>query len=119
MEGENKNYDNYTNDAGDAIDIDFKLINKYFKQCKFSDLADLIKNDYLEITQHTYLYQAILSIYVFCLLKLNKYDQVYEIYIQIDSTGCKKDEIIFALKFLEGKYYYLIVSIYIYNIYLE
>ncbi len=85
-------------------DNDLKLIDSLLKQCKFIEISNTIQKEYVDKYEDNMCKQILLSIYIFALLKMQKYEQVREI---LDHY--KFENHIFTYKFLEGKYYYLIV----------
>lgn len=78
------------------------------KQCKFIDIAYTIQKDYIDKFNNIYTQQILLCIYIFALLKLQKYDQANEIF---NFYKFPFEKSLFCYKFLEAKYYYLIVRI--------
>jgi len=96
---------------------DFSSVNKLLKQCKFSDLTDLIKNkilDYTKESKNKFLHQIILSIYLFGLLKQNRFDIVGDLF---KKKIYPFNQTIFPLLFLEAKYLYLIVKLFFHEIF--
>ncbi len=85
-------------------DNDLKLIDSLLKQSKFIEISNTIQKEYVDKYEDNMSKQILLSIYIFALLKMQKYEQVREI---LDYY--KFENHIFTYKFLEGKYYYLIV----------
>jgi hypothetical protein len=83
---------------------ELKMLDIKLKQCKFSDITYLIQRELVDKFEDEYSKQILLTIYLFSLLKLQKYDQVEEIF-----SFYKFNKFLFCYKFLEGKYYYLIV----------
>ena len=91
-------------------DNDLKLIDSLLKQCKFNEISYTIQKDYVDKYEDHLNKQILLTIYIFALLKIQKYEQVKEIF-----DFYRFEKYIFPYKFLEGKYYFLIV-INIFNI---
>lgn len=86
---------------------DLKLIKKWLKTTNFAELSQLLKKQILpKVEPNTNLDQILLSIYVFTLLKLQNFDQISEIFNRLK---IEEQNIIFPLKFLEAKYYFMIV----------
>jgi hypothetical protein len=86
-------------------------IENYLKTSKFGELISFLKSkDYFKqenFKPDDFLLQIILTIYVFCLLKLQKYDQVSLIFNKVNYG---EEFTLFPWYFLEGKYYFAIVK---------
>jgi hypothetical protein len=86
-------------------------IDKMLKSCKFGEILIYLKSEVIPVLNtelDEYFVQIILIIYIFCLLKLQKYDNISEVFNKFKFTE-KKDKCLFPLAFLEGKYYFMIV----------
>ena len=81
-----------------------KNFDNKIKQCKFSDITYEINREDVDKIDDELTKQIILTIYIFSLLKMQKYEQVGEIF-----SFYKFKKSLFSYKFLEGKYYYHIV----------
>jgi hypothetical protein len=83
-------------------------------KCDFIKLSNFIKKEIFPKIQtpNNYLYQCITTIYLFVLLKLQKYDQISEVIVK---NNINDNSAMFVYKFLEAKYYFMIVRVYIYN----
>jgi len=96
---------------------DLLKIDNLFKQSDFQEIVILFKKEYIHKLnsnlnynshdENIYFIQTLLSIYVYSLLKLQKYDQISDVYNKFNFSF---DQSIFPFKFLEAKYYFMIVS---------
>ena len=80
------------------------------KKCEFIELSNLLKNIFnnkiAQFTTHDYFSQIIISIYLFVLLKLQKYSQIADL---LNKLKLNDKNVLFSIKFFEAKYYYMIV----------
>jgi hypothetical protein len=100
-----ENYSSFLKEE-DLYNLDIML-----KSCKFGEIVIYLKSEVianLDIQTGDYFVQIILIIYIFCLLKLQKYDNISEVLNKFKFIE-NKEILLFPLKFLEAKYYYMIV----------
>jgi hypothetical protein len=92
-------------------EVDLKELEEMLCGCRFPEIISLFKNKLIPIISqitNDYFVSAILSIYIFSLMKLQKYDQVNDTFNKFTKANNDSNNI-FPLRFLYGKYYYLIV----------
>jgi hypothetical protein len=90
----------------DLINLDLML-----KSCKFGEIIIHLKSEvipHLDTQSGDHFVQIILVIYIFCLLKLQKYDNISEVLNKFKFIE-NKEILLFPLSFLEAKYYFMIV----------
>lgn len=97
---------------------ELKLVNNLFKQCKFSEVCNLLKRELLiKIQENSPLLPIVHSVYIFSLLKLQKFDQIGDI---LNKYKYDRDNgnILFPINFLVAKYYFVIVRMIMHNAYI-
>ena len=79
------------------------------RESNFLQLSALLKKEVLsnnKLTEEGYLSQILLTICIFTFMKLQKYDVVSD---SLKRFKFDEDNILFCLKFMEGKFYYMTV----------